>query len=141
MIKNGVASAVTPPHRSSYPTLKCTSMAEYIDLVSPPLLKKSPPSQKKKAKDVDDDVVDDMLARVTDRAFDQTGVFQSVVNVDSGEVEKSCKVSKGSISLYKNICSKREIARDVIGETISRREVSSSIECLDIVKPFVDDAN
>ena len=58
--------------------------------------------------------------------------------MDLGEVEK---VSKGSISLYKNICKKREIAHDVIGKTIERREVSSSIECLNIVKPFVDDAN
>ena len=111
-------------------------MAEYIDLVSPPLLKKSPPSQKKKAKDVDDDVVDDMLARVTDRAFDQTGVLQSVVNVDSGKTEEIAL--PGKIRLYNNLCAKKEIVRDVIGATLKRREVATSIECLDTVKPFVN---
>ena len=123
------ASAVTPPSKSVYPALK-TASSDAEGSEDDMMFVGSR-----------DDVIDDMLTRVTRRAFDQTGVFQSVVNVDSGEVEKSCEVSKGSISLYKNICSKREIARDVIGETISRREVSSSIECLDIVKPFVDDAN
>ena len=135
MKKNGVASAVTPTHRSSYPTLKCTSMAEYVDLVSPPL-KKSPPSQKKKVKDVDDDVVDDMLARVTNRAFDQTGVLQLVVNVDLGKTEEIA--SPGKIHVYNKLCAKKEIVCDVIVSTFKRRKVATSIECLDTVKPFIN---
>ena len=82
------------------------------------------------------DPVDDMVERVTRRAFDQTGVLQSVVNVDSGVVEK---VSMDKVSLYKNVQQNSAIVRAVIGETLARREVSSSIECLDVIKPFVQE--
>ena len=124
------ATAVTPQRKSAYPPLKSAQSVEVVECCL--------------SEEDEEDIiivgnrVDDMLYRVTRRAFDQTGVFQSVINVESGQVEK---ISNEKISLYKNICSKREIARDVISKTLERREVSSSIECLKIVKPFIDDYN
>ena len=58
------------------------------------------------------DVVDKMLTWVTNRAFDQTGVLQLVLNLDSGETEQVIGLA-GSLSLYKHLCAKKEIVRDV----------------------------
>lgn len=129
------ASAVTPPSRSVYPQLKSV---EEIDIS--PDTKSVDMVNLYSDSDLDDcrviDPVDDMVERVTRRAFDQTGVLQSVVNVDSGVVEK---VSMDKVSLYKNVQQNSAIVRAVIGETLARREVSSSIECLDVIKPFVQE--
>ena len=56
--------------------------------------------------------------------------------MDSGVVEK---VSMDKVSLYKNVQQNSAIVRAVIGETLARREVSLSIECLDVIKPFVQE--
>ena len=53
-----------------------------------------------------EDRVNEVLARVGSQAFDQTNVFQSVLNMDSGQTE-AVEVNKESISFYANFLQKR----------------------------------
>ena len=53
-----------------------------------------------------EDRINDVLAQVGSRTFDQTNVFQSVLNVDSGQTE-TVEVNKGSISFYVHFLKKR----------------------------------
>ena len=88
---------------------------------------------------LDSSTTDSMLARVKTRAFKDTGVMP-VLNVDSGEDENVNPHPK-KIKRYKNIAANSEMVRDIIGRTMQIRPVSTSIEVLEMVAPFVDDNN
>ena len=80
----------------------------------------------------------DMLSRVTHRAFVESGVVQQVMNVDLGELEEvPKKVKKSSRQLYLNIVQQKETARDIVGNILQMRPVSTSLEALGVVENFM----
>ena len=82
--------------------------------------------------------VEAMVVRITTRAFEKTGVFQSVFNVDSGEVEENVFASKREdMQVYKAISTSKGLVRDIVGTTLGMREAASSLDVLEVVKPFV----
>ena len=56
--------------------------------------------------------------------------------MDSGKTEEI--PSQGKIRLCKILCAKKEIVRDIIGATLKRRVLATSIEYFDTVKPYVN---
>ena len=81
---------------------------------------------------------DDMLSRVTHRAFVDSGVVQQVLNVDSGEVEMNPKKQKrGSRELYLSMVKEKETARDIVGNVLKMRPGTTSIEALGVVENFM----
>ena len=80
----------------------------------------------------------DMLSRVTHRAFVESGVVQQVMNVDSGELEEvPKKVKKSSRQLYLNIVQQKETARDIVGNVLQMCPASTSLEALGVVENFM----
>ena len=76
--------------------------------------------------------IDDMMQRVRQRAFNESGVL-NIINVDEGCIESQ----KVDTNLYNTIQKKKEVARDIIGHTLFAREESTSLDCLNVVKPFI----
>ena len=81
-------------------------------------------------------VIDSMVKRVRRCAFIESGVVQEVMDVDTGEVT-ICEKAERRRVVYRNINQFREMARDIVRNTLESRPASTSLEVIKVVDKFL----
>ena len=95
----------------------------YATTVTPPILGSSLDGDYK---------INEMLRSVSHYAFMSAGALE-ILNVESVKIEKN----EENIFLFKSLQKRKDVTHDVIRHTLGVRESTTSLDCLQVVKPFI----